>query len=104
MVASKFLLDRNYSNKAWSKISGLPVEEINDNERLFLRLIDYRIHLDLDGFQISQLDPRCCHPQQHPQQHSPISTHHPKTQTTLLTITSNRRHPNQNHNQAHHNR
>ncbi|OAV96334.1 hypothetical protein PTTG_00658, partial [Puccinia triticina 1-1 BBBD Race 1] len=52
MVASKYLLDRNYSNRAWAKIAGLPVEEINTNERVFLVLIDYRSHLDLDEFEV----------------------------------------------------
>ncbi|KAG0287524.1 hypothetical protein BGZ97_007077 [Linnemannia gamsii] len=43
ILASKFQQDRTYSNKAWSKISGLPVSEINLNEIAFLALIDYRL-------------------------------------------------------------
>ncbi|ORX89206.1 hypothetical protein K493DRAFT_305956 [Basidiobolus meristosporus CBS 931.73] len=43
IVASKFLQDKNYSNKAWAKITGLSSSEINHNEIAFLRLIDYRL-------------------------------------------------------------
>jgi len=41
MLASKFLQDRNYSTRAWSKISGLPIVEINANERALLHVLDY---------------------------------------------------------------
>ncbi|KAJ3219373.1 hypothetical protein HDU67_001592 [Dinochytrium kinnereticum] len=41
IVAAKYLQDRNYSNKAWAKISGLPLEEINKNEFEILRILDY---------------------------------------------------------------
>ncbi|CAG8571583.1 1367_t:CDS:2 [Acaulospora morrowiae] len=50
IVASKYLQDRNYSNRAWSKISGLPVNEINANEICFLRLIDYNLFISEDIF------------------------------------------------------
>ncbi|CAG8665437.1 7906_t:CDS:2, partial [Ambispora leptoticha] len=50
IVASKYLQDRNYSNKAWSKISGLPVKEINQNEIVFLKLIDYNLFISEDIF------------------------------------------------------
>ncbi|KAF9125559.1 hypothetical protein BGW39_007313, partial [Mortierella sp. 14UC] len=43
--------DRTYSNKAWSKISGLPVSEINLNEIAFLALIDYRLFVSQSVFQ-----------------------------------------------------
>lgn len=49
--ASKFLQDRNYSNRAWSRLSGLPVKEINANERSFLDLMDYKLHISADMFQ-----------------------------------------------------
>lgn len=48
--ASKYLQDRNYSNKAWSKISGLEIGEINVNERAFLGLIGWELHLKADDF------------------------------------------------------
>ncbi|PKY30039.1 hypothetical protein RhiirB3_297993, partial [Rhizophagus irregularis] len=50
IVASKYLQDRNYSNRAWSKISGLPVHEINANEICFLKLIDYNLFIAEDIF------------------------------------------------------
>ncbi|KAG0264943.1 hypothetical protein BGZ95_003462 [Linnemannia exigua] len=51
ILASKFQQDRTYSNKAWSKISGLPVAEINLNEITFLTLIDYRLFVSQAVFQ-----------------------------------------------------
>ncbi|KAK9712648.1 PHO85 cyclin-5 [Basidiobolus ranarum] len=50
IVASKFLQDRNYSNKAWAKITGLSSSEINHNEIAFLRLIDYRLFIPPPAF------------------------------------------------------
>ncbi|ORY46312.1 hypothetical protein BCR35DRAFT_258485, partial [Leucosporidium creatinivorum] len=41
--ASKFLQDRNYSNRAWARISGLPVTEINVNERAFLNMMKFQL-------------------------------------------------------------
>lgn len=43
MVASKFVQDRTYSNRAWSKISGLPLKDLGKLERAFLKAIDYRL-------------------------------------------------------------
>ncbi|GAA5839612.1 hypothetical protein JCM5353_006588 [Sporobolomyces roseus] len=48
--ASKYLQDRNYSNKAWSRISGLNVQEINENERAFLELVGWELHLSAGDF------------------------------------------------------
>ncbi|CAG8528080.1 7332_t:CDS:2 [Scutellospora calospora] len=50
IVASKYLQDRNYSNRAWSKISGLPVNEVNANEICFLKLINYNLFISEDIF------------------------------------------------------
>ncbi|KAF9370694.1 hypothetical protein CPB97_002537 [Podila verticillata] len=50
MVASKYLQDRNYSNKAWAKISGLSIKEINANELIFLKLIDYSLFVSNETF------------------------------------------------------
>ncbi|KAK3832059.1 MAG: cyclin-domain-containing protein, partial [Linnemannia elongata] len=50
MVASKYLQDRNYSNKAWAKISGLSIKEINANELVFLKLIDYSLFVSHETF------------------------------------------------------
>lgn len=45
ILASKYLQDRNYSAKAWSKMSGLKVCEINFNERTFLRKVNWKLHI-----------------------------------------------------------
>ncbi|SGY24255.1 BQ5605_C019g09026 [Microbotryum silenes-dioicae] len=50
IAASKYLQDRNYSNRAWARISGLPVLEVNANERAFLVMIEFSLHLDASDF------------------------------------------------------
>ncbi|KAF2873000.1 hypothetical protein BDV95DRAFT_490975 [Massariosphaeria phaeospora] len=45
VLASKYLQDRNYSARAWSKISGLKVCEINTNEIAFLIAINWKLHI-----------------------------------------------------------
>ncbi|KAJ3415457.1 hypothetical protein HDV05_004899 [Chytridiales sp. JEL 0842] len=50
IVATKYLKDRTYSNKAWAKISGLPLSEINDNERVFLQGVNYELFVSASTF------------------------------------------------------
>jgi len=45
ILASKYLQDRNYSARAWSKISGLNINEINANEMAFLSAVNWRLHI-----------------------------------------------------------
>ncbi|RDW92456.1 hypothetical protein BP5796_01850 [Coleophoma crateriformis] len=45
ILASKYLQDRNYSARAWSKISGLNTIEINQNETAFLLAVNWRLHI-----------------------------------------------------------
>ena len=45
ILASKYLQDRNYSARAWSKISGLRTSEINANEMAFLAAINWKLHI-----------------------------------------------------------
>ncbi|KAF3942370.1 hypothetical protein ABW19_dt0201315 [Dactylella cylindrospora] len=45
ILASKYLQDRNYSARAWSKISGLNINEINANELAFLTAVNWRLHI-----------------------------------------------------------
>jgi len=45
ILASKYLQDRNYSARAWSKISGLKVCEINTNEMAFLSAVNWKLHI-----------------------------------------------------------
>lgn len=50
MLASKYLHDKNYQNKAWSQITGLDIKEINAAEMAFLTLIDYRLYVSKPTF------------------------------------------------------
>lgn len=50
ILASKYLQDRNYSARAWSKISGLATAEINQNETAFLHAVDWRLHITNDVY------------------------------------------------------
>lgn len=45
ILASKYLQDRNYSARAWSKISGLHTQEINQNETAFLHAVNWNLHI-----------------------------------------------------------
>ncbi|KAG5969654.1 hypothetical protein E4U58_001265 [Claviceps cyperi] len=51
ILASKYLQDRNYSARAWSKISGLNTQEINQNELTFLFAVNWELHITEDAFQ-----------------------------------------------------
>ncbi|KAJ1708272.1 G1/S-specific cyclin Pcl5 [Aspergillus flavus] len=51
ILASKYLQDRNYSARAWSKISGLNTLEINQNELMFLQAVDWKLHIPEATFQ-----------------------------------------------------
>ncbi|KAK0615753.1 hypothetical protein B0T17DRAFT_510330 [Bombardia bombarda] len=50
ILASKYLQDRNYSARAWSKISGLNVLEINQNEIAFLLAVNWKLHITDDVY------------------------------------------------------
>ncbi|KAK0655984.1 hypothetical protein B0T16DRAFT_320423 [Cercophora newfieldiana] len=45
ILASKYLQDRNFSARAWSKISGLDTQEINQNEITFLLAVNWKLHI-----------------------------------------------------------
>lgn len=51
MLASKFLQDRNYSTRAWGKITGLPTSEINTNELKFLEAVNWKLHVSKEKFE-----------------------------------------------------
>jgi len=51
VLACKFGQDKNYSNKGWSKISKFSIENINYNERFFLKLIEYRLYIKNESYQ-----------------------------------------------------
>jgi hypothetical protein len=50
MLAAKYLQDRNFSCRAWARISGLSCTEINQNERAYLQSIEYRLHITKENF------------------------------------------------------
>lgn len=50
MLSSKYLNDRNASNSAWSKISGIPLESLNIIEMKILSVIEYKLHVEVDLF------------------------------------------------------
>ncbi|ORY67365.1 uncharacterized protein BCR38DRAFT_456157 [Pseudomassariella vexata] len=50
ILASKYLQDRNYSARAWSKISGLATHEINQNEMAFLLAVNWKLHITDDVY------------------------------------------------------
>jgi hypothetical protein len=50
ILASKYLQDRNYSARAWSKISGLNTLEINQNEIAFLLAVNWKLHITDEVF------------------------------------------------------
>ncbi|KAK9720187.1 PHO85 cyclin-5 [Basidiobolus ranarum] len=45
ILATKYLHDRSLANSIWSRLSGLPVKEINENEIAFLSLINYHLYI-----------------------------------------------------------
>ena len=51
ILASKYLQDRNYSARAWSKICGLNAVEINQNETAFLLAVNWKLHITEAVFQ-----------------------------------------------------
>lgn len=51
LTSSKFLQDRTYSNKAWSRISGLPVPELSHLERSFLKGIEFSLYVKDEEWQ-----------------------------------------------------
>ncbi|ORZ25295.1 hypothetical protein BCR42DRAFT_399823 [Absidia repens] len=51
MVASKYIHDKSYRNKAWADASGLTLAEINASELAFLQMIDYRLYVSKATFE-----------------------------------------------------
>lgn len=46
MIASKYLNDKTFKNKVWAEITLLKVQEINQIETCFLKLINYDIYVN----------------------------------------------------------
>lgn len=50
ILSSKFLQDRNFTARAWSKITGLPNNDIVSNETKFLAMIKWDLYLSENDF------------------------------------------------------
>ncbi|KAI7857022.1 cyclin-domain-containing protein [Circinella umbellata] len=50
ICAHKFLQDKTYKNSAWSKVSGLSVNEVNHAERVMLQLLDWSLYVKKDTY------------------------------------------------------
>ncbi|KAF9552705.1 hypothetical protein CPC08DRAFT_262103 [Agrocybe pediades] len=46
MMGNKFLDDNTYTNKTWSEVSGIELDEINKMEREFLSGVDFNLYVD----------------------------------------------------------
>ena len=88
ILASKYLQDRNFSARAWSKISGLQTCEINSNEMTFLSAVNWKLHIPQPVFDkwtdiVLRYSPSA---QVHaPPRSSPTSPHNWKSIIPLLT-------------------
>lgn len=51
MTSTKFYDDMPYSNKAWSKILGIPLRELNNAEIHFLQSLNYDLNVDIETMQ-----------------------------------------------------
>lgn len=49
--AHKYLYDNTFTNTSWSKISKLPVKEVNAAERSLLEMLDYRLYVSTELYQ-----------------------------------------------------
>lgn len=50
MLATKYLNDRNASNSAWSRISGISLDTLNKMEMRLLSFIEYKLHIEVELF------------------------------------------------------
>ncbi|KAI8351801.1 cyclin-domain-containing protein [Choanephora cucurbitarum] len=50
VLANKYLDDNTFTNKTWSEVSSIPVNELNIMEMEFLSALNYTIHLPQDDF------------------------------------------------------
>ena len=50
LLADKYSEDHPYTNKSWSTLSGLPVEDINTMERAFLSVMQHEMFVSEDEF------------------------------------------------------
>ncbi|ORZ14530.1 hypothetical protein BCR42DRAFT_417101 [Absidia repens] len=51
ILATKYHSDEAPGNRHWSIVSGLPVNQISQTEELFLKLMDYRLHITKEAYE-----------------------------------------------------
>ncbi|KAH7108432.1 hypothetical protein BKA62DRAFT_22394 [Auriculariales sp. MPI-PUGE-AT-0066] len=56
LLASKFLQDRSYSNKAWAKLTGLPAREVGRCERALFACLEWRLWVGKEAPMSSAID------------------------------------------------
>ncbi|GAN07943.1 hypothetical protein MAM1_0183c07448 [Mucor ambiguus] len=85
--AHKYLQDKTYKNSAWSKVSGLNVQEINHAEKVMLQLLDYRLYVKKDTYDqwIMMLQ---THLKVNPTTTTTTATTSPTMQTTVTASTA----------------
>ncbi|KAI7894706.1 cyclin-domain-containing protein [Mucor mucedo] len=85
IAAHKYLQDKTYKNSAWSKVSGLNVQEINHAEKVMLQLLDYRLYVKKDTYDqwILMLQ---THLKVAPSNYHPVVLPTPTTQKPQLTL------------------
>ncbi|KAI5777835.1 hypothetical protein EDC01DRAFT_623557 [Geopyxis carbonaria] len=49
LLASKFLDDNTFQNKSWSEVTNIPVGELNELEKDWLKDIKWNLHVDPEG-------------------------------------------------------
>lgn len=93
LLADKYTEDHPYTNKAWSSISGIPMDEVNHMERAFLSVIGHELYLSETDFRnwTIKLQNLC--------QWNTPNPHHPDNSRNIgsLPFLSNRRHSFSNH-------
>ncbi|ORX56960.1 hypothetical protein DM01DRAFT_1271828, partial [Hesseltinella vesiculosa] len=51
VLSNKYLEDNTFTNKTWSQVSSIPINELNIMEMEFLCALEYNLHLPHDQFQ-----------------------------------------------------
>ncbi|KAF8168524.1 cyclin-domain-containing protein [Crassisporium funariophilum] len=114
MMANKFLDDNTYTNKTWSEVSGIELEEINRMEREFLFGVDFNLYVDkftydawlnlLKGLVMAvERDSKRFHKSRNPVHRSRLATanyHHPSSggpSSRVYTTSSRQRAPSYRH-------
>ncbi|KAI7885373.1 hypothetical protein K492DRAFT_234163 [Lichtheimia hyalospora FSU 10163] len=95
ICAHKFLQDKTYKNLAWSKVSGLSVNEINHAERVMLQLLDWSLYVKKDTYDQwiqmlnCHLKCRSCNvaPTKNATTHATITNNNTMIPTVLHTLT-----------------